>query len=75
MSKREGAVNRGFAKIWVVAGAILLLALALAFYFSPFVHASGAFANFEKSRAIPAGLIGICGTVVIIVWGWVLLRK
>lgn len=53
---------------------ILLAAVALAFVASPFVHATGPFAGFEKARAIPAGIIGIAGTAVITVWGWLLLR-
>ena len=61
--------------IWLVAGLILMGALAYAFYASPFVNATGSFAGFEKARAIPAGLIGIGGTMVILVWGWFLLRS
>ena len=52
----------------------LLAATAYALWASPFVRATGPFANFEKGRAIPAGLIGICGTVIIILWGWLLMR-
>ena len=61
--------------IWTAAGILLLIILGWAFWASPFVHSQSAFAAFEKSRAIPAGLIGICGTLVILVWGWALLRK
>jgi len=59
--------------IWLVTGLILIGALAYAFYASPFVNATGSFAGFEKARAIPAGLIGICGTLLVLVWGWFLL--
>jgi hypothetical protein len=61
--------------IWIAAGILLLVILGGAFWASPFVHSSSAFASFEKSRAIPAGMIGICGTAIILVWGWALLRK
>jgi len=63
------------AALWLVTGLILMGALAYAFRVSPFVNATGAFAGFEKARAIPAGLIGIFGTLVILVWGWLVLRR
>lgn len=52
----------------------MLATIACAFWASPFVRATGVFANFEKGRAIPAGMIGICGTVIFILWGWLLMR-
>jgi hypothetical protein len=59
----------------MAGGTILVLALAYAFFHSPFVNATGAFANFEKARAVPAGLIGIFGTIAVFVWSWLLLRR
>jgi len=61
--------------VWLAAGIILLAGLIYAFWASPFVHATGPFANFQKARAIPAGIIGIAGTVLILVWGWILLKR
>ena len=61
--------------VWTASGILLLVILGCAFWASPFVHSQSAFASFEKSRAIPAGIIGICGTLIILIWGWALLRK
>jgi hypothetical protein len=64
-----------YSLLWLGAGLVLLGVLVFAYQGSPFVNATGPFAGFEKARAIPAGLIGIGGTLAVTVWGWLLLRS
>lgn len=68
-------IKNKYGFLWTASGLVLLGGLAYAFWASPFVDAAGPFSQFEKSRAIPAGLIGISGTLLIMVWGRLLLRK
>jgi len=62
-------------KIWLMTFTGLFAAILVAFIKSPFVHSQSPFARFERETAIPAGLIGLLGTLVILIWGWLLLRK
>jgi len=62
-------------KIWLVVFFVLLIVLAGAVFFSPFVNSSGAFARFQHQLAISAGFISITGTLILGIWGWLVLRR
>lgn len=60
---------------WLSAGFIMLACLIYAFLASPFVNSTGPFANFQKARAIPAALSAISGTLLILLWGFGILKR
>ncbi len=62
-------------KIWIAVLGILLIGIALAFWQSPFIHSQGPFAQFARERAVPAAVIGIGGTLILIIGGWRLLKN
>ena len=61
-------------KIWILALFMLLVMFLFTFFKSPFIHSAGIFAQFEKARAIPALILGLTGTILLLFWGWILLR-
>jgi len=61
-------------KIWLIAFTGLLIAIGISLYKSPFLHWQGAFSEFARQRAISGGVIGILGTIFLLLSGWLLLK-
>ena len=66
--------SKNLARIWLGAGISLMLILAVVLAKSPFLYSSGPLAEFEHSRAFSAGIIGIAGTLILTLGGWLLLK-
>jgi|GEM_PF-1362081 len=62
-------------KIWLIVFTGLLVAIGISLYKSPFLHWQGAFSEFARQKAIAGGMIGILGTIFLILSGWLLLRE
>ena len=61
--------------IWLLTGAILLIGFLLAYIYSPFIHSQTPLAYFERQKATSAMLVGVCGTIFLLFYGWWLLRN
>jgi len=62
-------------KIWIAVFGLLILGLVFALVKSPFIHSQGPFAQFEQDRAIPALISGMIGTLILMIAGWILLKR